>query len=238
MKLSIIVPVFNEEKTIETVLDRLYEIKIPKVDFHITIVNDGSKDKSSTLIKKKIKNKKNTTYIEHTINKGKGAAIHTGIKQTKGEFIVIQDADLEYHPSDLIKLLQPIILKKAKVVYGTRLKRLPNIKKEESSPRFLLHYFGNRFLSFVTSVLYFQWITDMETCYKIIPREFFNSKVLHGKGFNFEPEVTAKLLKSGYRIHEVAISTVPRGYKEGKKLQTFPEGLKALWTLIKYRFVD
>lgn len=238
MKLSVIVPVFNEEKTIETVLDRLYEIKIPKVDFHITIVNDGSKDNSSTLIKKKIKNKKNITYVEHSINKGKGAAVHTGIKHTKGDFIVIQDADLEYHPMDLKKLLEPVILGKAKVVYGTRLKRLPNIKKEESTPRFFLHYFGNRFLSLVTSILYFQWITDMETCYKIMPREFFNNKVLHGKGFNFEPEVTAKLLKSGYRIHEVAISTVPRGYKEGKKLQTLPEGLKALWTLIKYRFVD
>ncbi|MBU4017004.1 glycosyltransferase family 2 protein, partial [Patescibacteria group bacterium] len=169
---------------------------------------------------------------------GKGAAIRTAIKASTGEYIIIQDADLEYDPRDYEKLLRPIIQKKAKVVYGTRLNRLPDFLKDERTARFFIHYLGNKILSFITSILYGQWITDMETCYKIFPKKAVNDMRLNAKGFEFEPEITAKLLKKGYNIHEIPISTIPRGYDEGKKLNTIKDGLKALVTLIKYRFRD
>ena len=124
------------------------------------------------------------------------------------------------------------------VVYGTRLKRLPNFSRDERTPRFVLHYIGNRFLSFLTSILYGQWLTDMETCYKIFPSKIAKNLNIHAKGFDFEPEITAKLLKKGIKIVEVPIVTNPRGYKEGKKLRTLRDGSVAFWTLLKYRFVD
>lgn len=236
MKLSIIVPVFNEEKTVTSILKALEKLVIPSVTKEVIVVNDGSTDTTAA----KIKNSKfaNFKFFQHKKNQGKGAAVITGIKNATGDYIIIQDADLEYDPQLILKLIVPIKKGEAKVVYGTRLKRMPNLKAEERTSQFLLHYFGNRFLSLVTSILYGQWITDMETCYKLFPRTALNKVKLNARGFEFEPEVTAKLLKRKYKIMEIPITAKPRGYDEGKKLNTLRDGSKALWFLIKYRFTD
>ncbi len=238
MKLSIIIPVFNEEKTVEQVIRKVSSVDISPSDKEIVIVNDYSSDNTGKILTSLEKKIPNLTVLTHQKNKGKGAAVRTGMGAATGDYFVIQDADLEYNPSDLKKLFRPIQEGKAEVVYGTRLKRLPHLRGEESRPRFLIHYLGNRFLSLITSILYLQWVTDMETCYKIFPKKFIQKTKIMGNGFNFEPEVTAKLIKAGYKIHEISIRTTPRGYEEGKKLQTIPEGIEALKTLIKYRFRD
>jgi dolichol-phosphate mannosyltransferase len=236
MKLSIIIPVYNEEKTVATMLDKILKIAIPGVKKEVIVVDDGSEDNS----KSKMQNPKfkEIKILSHKKNMGKGAAVITGIKNATGDYIVIQDADLEYDPKYIIKLLEPIVSKQAEVVYGTRLKRLPNFSRDEKKFRFFLHYLGNKCLSLLTSFLYFQWITDMETCYKLFPASVAKNLKLLSKGFEFEPEITAKLLKMGYKIKEVPITTNPRGYTEGKKLNGFKEGPKALWILLKYRFIN
>jgi len=236
MKLSIIIPVYNEEKTIIEVLDRVRKEIIPEVEKEIIVVDDGSKD--STREKLKALKADDLKIIFHEKNGGKGKAVRTGIENATGDYIIIQDADLEYHPKYIKDLVKPILEKKAEVVYGTRLNRMPHLRGEEAKNLFILHYLGNRFLSLVTSVLYGQWITDMETCYKLFPKKAMDGITLHARGFELEPEITAKLLKKGYKIKEVSISVVPRGYDEGKKLNTVRDGLKAFWSLVKYRFSD
>ena len=236
MKLSIIVPVYNEEKTINEVLNRLSREQIPGVEKEIVVVDDGSKDSTRDKLAK-VKDK-NIKIILHEKNQGKGGAVKTGIKNATGDYIIIQDADLEYHPKYIKNLVQPILKKQAKVVYGTRLDRMPHLGKEESKHLFIIHYFGNRFLSLVTSILYGQWITDMETGYKLFPKAAMSNIKLNARGFELEPEITSKLLKNGYKIKEVPITVIPRGYEEGKKLNTTRDGLKALWSLFKYRFSD
>ena len=240
MKLSIIIPVFNEEKTILEILKRVSEVEILGIEKQIILVNDGSTDSTESAIQSRLNRDKiqNLKYIKHQKNQGKGAAVRTGIANATGDYIVIQDADLEYNPKDIEKLLKPVINGISKVVYGTRLKRMPSFFKEERTPQFLLHYIGNKFLSLLTSILYGQWITDMETCYKLFSRKAVVGMKLNARGFEFEPEITAKFLKNGYKIYEVPISTKPRGYNEGKKLNTFRDGAIALWTLFKYRFSD
>lgn len=238
MKLSIIIPVFNEEKTIIPVLNAVDALEIPHWKKEIIIVDDGSKDKTLEKIEKFILKKKGIfQLVKHTKNLGKGAAVKTGISHAKGDYIIIQDADLEYNPQDIIKLVSKIKTGK-EVVYGTRLNRLPHFSQEESRLQFATHYFGNKLLSFLTSILYGQWITDMETCYKLFPKKALNGVQLHAKGFEFEPEITAKLIKKGNVIHEISIITRPRGTDEGKKLHTVRDGIKALQTLFFYRFVD
>lgn len=238
MKLSIIIPVFNEEKTISEILKRVSEIKIYGVEKQVVVVNDGSTDATASKIRISNFEIRNFKIFSHRKNLGKGAAVRTGIKNVTGEYIIIQDADLEYNPKDIEKLIKPILNGTSKVVYGTRLKRLPSFSKEEKTPRFLLHYMGNKFLSFLTSILYGQWITDMETCYKLFPKKAVEDMKLNARGFEFEPEITSKLLKRGYKILEVPITTIPRGYDEGKKINTVKDGFIALWSLLKYRFVD
>jgi len=236
MKLSIIIPVFNEEVSIVDVIKNVQDIEIPKVTKEIIVVDDGSTDATASVISKFRSQNSNLKIITHKKNQGKGAAVITGIKHATGEYIIIQDADLEYNPQFIIKLVEPILSKESQVVYGTRLNRLPDFSKDERKPLFLFHYLGNRFLSLVTSLLYGQWITDMETCYKIFPKSAVDTMQLTARGFEFEPEITAKLLKKGFKITEIPISTKPRGYNEGKKLNALQEGPKALWILVKYRF--
>lgn len=237
MNLSIIIPVYNEEKTVGTLLKRVSAVKLPVTRKEIIVVNDGSTDKTAEIVKK-MKVSFKFTFINIKRNEGKGAAVRNGIEKATGDFIIIQDADLEYDPKDIIKLVKALKVGNADIVYGTRLKRLPNFKRDERTPRFLLHYAGNKFLSFTTSLLYFQWITDMECCYKLFPKKALEGIELRAKGFELEPELTAKLLKKGYKVAEVPISTNPRGYDEGKKLNTVKDGVKAIWSLIKYRFVN
>lgn len=240
MKLSIIIPVFNEEKTILPVLEKIAELQFPSsIQAEVVIVDDGSKDATAEKVESfltKHKNKK-FHFFQHKKNAGKGAAIRTGIEHATGEYLIIQDADLEYNPHDIIRLANEVVVKKGEVVYGTRLKRLPHFEKEERTGRFMLHYAGNKLLSLITSVLYGQWITDMETCYKLFPKKAVEGMHLEARGFEFEPEITAKLIRAGYKIHEIPIQTKPRGYTEGKKLDTFKDGSNALWALLKYRFV-
>jgi glycosyltransferase involved in cell wall biosynthesis len=235
MKLSIIVPVYNEARTVKQVIDKLIALSIPSVSIEIIIVDDGSTDATSSILKGLKKNPR-LHIVTSKINKGKGAAVILGIVRASGEYIVIQDADLEYDPVQITSLVKPVLAKQAKVVYGTRLDRMPHLHKEEGRFRFLVHFFGNRFLSLVTSILYGQWITDMETCYKLFPKKALAGMKLTARGFEFEPEITAKLMKSGYKITEVPIVTNPRGYEEGKKLNTVRDGIKALITLISCRF--
>lgn len=234
MKLSIIIPVFNEEKTILQIVEKVKKVDFP-VEREIIIVDDGSTDSTFSKIEHQ---KSEIKILKHDINRGKGEAVRTGIKNATGDYIVIQDADLEYDPNQIKDLLKPILEKKAEVVYGTRLARFPNLFKEERTARFLLHYFGNRFLSFLTSVLYGQWITDMETCYKLFPKKAVEKMHLRARGFEFEPEITSKLLKADYKIIEIPIETNPRGLDEGKKLNTIKDGTKAFLTLIRYRISD
>jgi len=240
MKLSIIIPVFNEEKTIGKILEKVSDVKIPKVEKEIVVVDDGSTDATASVISNFTPpaGGSNFKIFRHGKNLGKGAAVRTGIENSAGEYIIIQDADLEYNPEQIKELIKPILGKEAEVVYGTRLQRPPNLKRDEKEPLFLLHYFGNRFLSLMTSILYGQWITDMETCYKLFPRNALKGIKLNARAFDFEPEITAKLLKNGYKIQEIPIVTKPRKYSEGKKLNTFRDGFIALWSIIKYRFID
>lgn len=233
MKLSIIIPVYNEEKTVSKLIDKVLKVELKNIKKEIIVVDDGSTDKTiSEIPKNKIK------LILHKKNLGKGAAVKTGIKNATGDYIIIQDADLEYDPEQIKLLIEPVFEKEAEVVYGTRLRRFPHYGQEEKNIRFMLHFFGNRFLSLITSILYGNWITDMETCYKLFPKSAVEKIKLRSKSFDFEPEITAKLLKSGYKIKEVSITTNPRKYSEGKKLKTFHDGSIALYTIFKYRFYD
>lgn len=238
MKLSIIIPAYNEEKTIAETIQKVIDLKINNVKKEIIVVNDGSSDKTSQEIKLVVGSRKDIVTLSHNKNMGKGTAIKTGVLSATGDYIVIQDADNEYNPKDIIRMVDLLQGKNANVVYGTRLNRLPNFRKDEKKFLFLAHYIGNRFLSLATSILYGQWLTDMETCYKLFPRKAALEMNLVSKGFDFEPEITAKLLKMGYKILEIPISTKPRGYQEGKKLNALTEGPRALVTLLKYRFIE
>jgi dolichol-phosphate mannosyltransferase len=226
MKLSIIVPVYNEEKTIKRVVK-----KIVGKDFglkkEVIVVNDGSVDSTGKVLKRlKVKNLKVISYSE---NRGKGFAIRKGFGSAKGDIIAIQDADLEYDLEDLKKLMDVLIKENLDVVYGSRfLKKNKNYKKNS-------FYFANRILSFLTSVLYFQKITDMETCYKVSRKEVLKNLELKCNRFDIEPEITSKILKEGIKIKEIPINYKPRTAKEGKKIK-WKDGLSAIWVLVKERF--
>lgn len=236
--LSIIVPAYNEEKTIGEILSRVLAVKVKGIEkIEVIVVDDGSRDNTAVIVSEMTRKYKIITLIQHKKNKGKGSAVITGIKAATGDILLIQDADLEYNPADIPKLVEPILTKKARVVYGTRLRTSPKLFGKQKTP-LLLHFFGNKFLSLTTSILYGSWITDMETGYKVMDRNVLAGVTLHSHSFDFEPEITAKILKRRIRILELDIKTNPRGYDEGKKIRPIKDGSIALWTLIKYRFVN
>lgn len=237
MKVTIIIPAYNEEKTIGEILKKVEEVNLNGTDREIIIVDDGSKDKTLEIAREFARGKKGIVVIEHKKNRGKGAAVTTGIKNATGGIIIIQDADLEYNPQDIPKLIDPIVKKKFKVVYGTRLRNAPVFFGKNKTP-LILHYFGNKFLSLITSVLYGARVTDMETCYKAFDKNVLQGVRIRSRSFNFEPEITSKILKKRIKIYEIDIKTKPRGWNEGKKLHTVRDGSIAFWTLIKYRFTD
>ncbi len=218
---------YNEEKTTTKIIKRVVKVRLP-IKREIIVVDDGSTDNTPKKLEEIKKRFKKIKIIRHKKNKGKGSAIRTALKYTKGNIIGIQDADLEYNPSEYKKLLKPILNKKVKVVYGSRFKKGKNKKN--------LFYYGNRFLSFITSLLYFSKITDMETCYKIFRKEILKDINLKAKRFDIEPEITAKILKKGYKIKEIPISYNPRSTKKGKKIK-FSDGFSVIFTLVKYRFI-
>jgi glycosyltransferase involved in cell wall biosynthesis len=226
MKLSIIIPVYNEAATIREIVNRVKKVKLPKTTKQIIVVNDGSTDQT----KNKLKSIKDIKLINLPKNQGKGAAIKAGLTKTTGEFVLIQDADLEYDPQDIPILLEPILNKKAEVVYGSRF-------LGPHKNMLFWHLVGNKFLSFITNILFNTTLSDMEVCYKLIPTRLIKSFNLEQKRFGFEPEVTAKILKSNLRIYEVPISYSGREFHEGKKI-TWKDGLVAFFLIIKYRFFN
>jgi glycosyltransferase involved in cell wall biosynthesis len=226
--LSIIVPVFNEEKTLEILIKKVQAVKLMGLKKQIIVVNDCSSDGTGRILEKlKLPGGK---ILHHPKNKGKGAAIRTAIPHTTGDIVLIQDADLEYDPSDYEKILAPILDGRADVVYGSRFIGVHRA--------FLFwHYLGNKFLNLLTNVLYNSMLTDMETCYKAFRGPVIRSLPLKSNRFDFEPEVTAKVLKRGYKLFEVPISYNGRSFEEGKKI-TWRDGLTALLALLRYRFMD
>lgn len=231
MKLSIIIPAFNEENTISKVIGKVKSTALKGIKKEIIVVDDFSTDSTRKILSKS-KGKEIKVFF-HKKNLGKGAAIRTALRHATGEIILIQDADLEYNPKEYPKLLQPILDNKTKVVYGSRIEAIrKNLKN-----MYKLHYFGNVFLTIMTNMMYGSKITDMETGYKVFRREVIAGMKLRARKFDFEPEITAKILKRRYKITEIPISFVGRKFNEGKKI-TWVDGLKALFYLVKYRLTD
>jgi glycosyltransferase involved in cell wall biosynthesis len=227
MKISILIPVYNEVKTIEEIIHRVQSINIAE---EIVVVDDGSTDCTRDVLAK-LNGHGPVRVIFHDKNQGKGAAVRTAIKNAKGDILIVQDADLEYDPRDIPSLLVPIYEEIADVVFGSRFLGGPR------RPILFWNMVANKILTLVTNVLYNNILTDMETGYKVFRREVVADMPLHARRFEFEPEFTAKVLKRKVRIFEVPITFNPRDYSEGKKIK-MKDAFIALWTLIKYRFVD
>jgi len=227
MKLSVIIPVYNEVKNVEEILKRVQSTKL--VD-EIIVVDDGSKDGTRDILAN-LDGKKKVRVILHEQNQGKGAAVVTGMKAAKGDILLIQDADLEYDPRDYPTLLQPIEEGLADVVYGSRFLGAAH------RVTMFWHQVANKLLTFMTNILYDSILTDMETGYKVFKREVIEGMTIHSKRFNFEPEFTAKILKRKYRIFEVPITFNPRDYNDGKKIK-LKDAFEAVWALVKFRFIN
>jgi len=227
MKLSVIIPVYNEVESIKVILQRVHTTKLVE---EIIVVDDGSKDGTRDVLKE-LDGKEGVRIILHEQNKGKGAAVRTGMAAAQGDILLIQDADLEYDPRDYPQLLAPITEGLADVVYGSRfLGRAHRVTM-------FWHLVANKMLTLMTNILYNTILTDMETGYKVFRREVLDGMVLHANSFDFEPEFTAKILKRKYRIFEVPITFNPRDYNQGKKIK-LQDAFAAVWTLVKYRFVE
>lgn len=233
-KLSIIIPAYNEERTIHLILNKVKEVTlVNNIQKELIIVNDCSKDNTEEAIQKYMQANPelNITYLKHEINKGKGAALHTGIAHATGEVLIIQDADLEYDPHEYNLLIKPILDNFADVVYGSRF-----IGGKPHRILFFWHTIGNKFLTFSSNVFTNLNLTDMETCYKVFRTEIVQNLKLQEKRFGFEPEVTAKISKvPKIRIYEVGISYYGRTYEEGKKIG-WKDGFRALYCILKYGF--
>jgi len=245
IRYSVLMPVYNEARTLRAIVAHVRAMAdltltvIPlaseqpeevRLEQEIVAVDDGSRDESPAILQELAAAGELRAFF-HTQNQGKGAAVRTAIQHATGAILLIQDADLEYDPRDYPRLLQPIIEGRSAVVYGSRFLGGPR------KAMYFRHMVGNKILTLVTNILYDSILTDMETCYKCFRREVLNGVPLRARRFELEPEITAKILKRGYRIYEVPISYTGREYSEGKNI-TWRDGFPALWALIKYRFVD
>jgi len=231
-KLSIVIPVYNEAATIHLILNKVKMVKLlNEIEKEIILVNDCSSDNSETVIHQYIKENSalNIQYFAHEVNKGKGAALHTGIAKATGEYLIIQDADLEYDPKEYNLLLQPVVDGFADVVYGSRF-----MGGNPHRILFFWHSIGNKFLTFLSNMLTNLNLTDMETCYKLFNTQMLQSLNLKEKRFGFEPEVTGKMSRiPKVRIYEVGISYYGRTYEEGKKIG-WRDGVRAIYCILKY----
>jgi len=225
--LSIIIPVYNEAKTIHQVLKKVYAQRLTGWKKEIIVVNDGSTDETRNLLRTW---EKSVTVINKQRNEGKGSAVSLGIQKTTGNFILIQDADSEYDPADYPALLKPFSNPDVFVVYGSRFLG-PHLST------MFIYAQGNKFVTMITNLFYNTNITDMETGYKVFRKKVISGITIRSKRFDVEPELTVKILKRGYQIYEVPISYYGRTFREGKKL-TWRDGVIALWKLIMYRFID
>lgn len=228
LKVSVIIPCYNEIHTIREIVAQVVAVNIAS---EIVIVDDGSQDGTRDILPELEQKYAIVRVILHEQNSGKGAAVSTGFKNATGDVFIIQDADLEYDPRDYPKLLQPIEENRASVVYGSRFLGGPR------KTMFFWNMVANKFLTLVTNVLYNTILSDMETCYKVFRAEEVRNMKIRSRRFDFEPEVTAKVLKKGIRIYEVPISYNGREWAEGKKIKWYDAPI-ALWTLVRYRFTD
>ena len=231
-KLSIVIPAYNEGKTIHLILDKLQKVNLPNgIEKEVIIVNDCSKDNTEEAIYNYMQQNPtlNIQYFKQAVNMGKGAALHTGIQKATGEYLVIQDADLEYDPEEYNLLLKPILSGFADVVFGSRF-----MGGNPHRVSFFWHTIGNKFLTFLSNMFTNLNLTDMETCYKMFNTKVVQSLVLKEKRFGFEPEVTAKISRiPKIRIYEVGISYYGRTYEEGKKIG-WKDGFRAIYCILKY----
>ncbi len=232
VKLSIIIPVYNEEKTIHSIIQTVKSVEIKVgdqvIEKEIIVVDDCSKDRTREILKKDIEPIVDKV-LYHEINQGKGGAIHTGLNYFNGDLVIIQDADLEYNPFEYSRLLTPIVENKADVVYGSRF-----MGGDAHRVLYFWHYVGNKFLTLLSNMFSNLNLTDMETCYKVFRKEIIKPIKLDQKRFGFEPEVTAKIAKlRDCRIYEVGISYYGRTYQEGKKIN-WKDGISAVWCIIRY----
>jgi glycosyltransferase involved in cell wall biosynthesis len=240
MLLSIVMPCYNEEQFLEKIVRLVQAVDLGELERELILVDDCSTDGTGSIAAELEGTGGNhpeakpfdrpIRVLRHQENQGKGAALRTGFAAAAGDLIIIQDADLEYDPEDYPKLLKPVFAGKAEVVYGSRF-------TGERRNMFFHHWVGNRFLTLITNLLYNTTLSDMETCYKLFTAGALANITIKSNRFNFEPEITAKILKKGIRIYEVPISYTGREFEEGKKI-TWRDGLSALAALIKYRFVD
>lgn len=240
MKLSVVIPAYNEKETIAELIEKVKAVDLSSLNItkEILVIDDGSKDGTREIVA----GISGVTLIKHKKNTGKGGAVKTGFKKATGDIIIIQDADLEYDPRDYAKCIKPIITGKTKVVYGSRFlapsqrkRNIVFVKKHNKA--YTMAYLGGRMITWATNILFFARLTDEPTCYKTFDAKLIKSIKINGDKFDWEPEVTAKLRKKGHKIIEVPIRYYPRTMEEGKKIN-WKDGVHAIWTLLKYRFIN
>src|SRR5215475_11731722 len=229
--LSILMPVYNEASTIHEIIKRVEAVNLSGLRKELIIVDDASKDGTRELLDELRKTGSHKVYF-HAQNMGKGAALRTALTYASGDIIIIQDADLEYDPAEYADLVKPIVEGRADVVYGSRLSGAKVARAFN-----FWHFIGNKMLTLLTNVLYNSILSDMETCYKVFRADVIKNLQIRSNRFDFEPEITAKVLKRKHKIYEMPISYYGRDFSEGKKI-TWRDGFAAIWALIKYRFVD
>jgi len=229
VKLSIVMPVYNERHFVREIIDRALAVRLEGIVTELVVVDDFSRDGTRDVLK--ALNLPAVKVVYHEQNRGKGAALRTGFSHCSGDVILIQDADLEYNPTDYPALLKPILEKNADVVYGSRFLGGPH------RVHLFWHMVGNRFLTLLSNMMSNLNLTDMETCYKVFRREVLDGVRLRSDRFGFEPEFTQKVARGGWRVYEVPISYHGRDYSEGKKIG-WKDGVSAIYTIIKYRFID